>query len=417
MPALPPMLAPLRERAFRRYFVGHTVSTAGNALTSVALVFAVLEVTGSAAAVGFVLAATRLPLTLFVLVGGVIGDRMPRHLVMLVADVVRFATQALAAVLLLTGNAALWHLLVLFGLHGLAQAFFNPAAAGLVPQLVTAGRLQRANALLDVSRNTTAVAGMLVGGALVAGFGAGIALAVDSLTFLVSAGALAALRLAGVVRVGKPSAFFRELRDGWDEFRSKTWLWVGVVHVALLNAFALVTFFVLGPVIASEALGGAVAWGTIGAGFAAGMVAGAVLAGRWRPSRPLVAAFAGILAAAPQLALLALHAPAPVVAAASVLGGAQASFWGVVWTTTLQERIPDDVLSRVAAYGSLGSLVLAPLGYAAVGPAAELLGFETVLWAGVAWIVASTLAVVSLPSIRGVERSPTERASRLAAAG
>lgn len=391
---------PLRERDFRLLFIGQATSSLGNSLTSIALAFAVLEATGSITAVGLVLAATRLPLVLFVLVGGVVGDRLLRQRVMLASDLVRLATQAVAAALLLTHQAALWHLLVLFALHGAAQAFFNPAASGLVPQTVSPARLQQANALLDLSRNATGILGTLAAGALVALVGAGAAFAVDSLTFAVSAASLALLRPGGIVRTKPPGAFLRELADGWEEFRSRTWLWVGVLHIALLNAFALVSFFALGPVVALRSLGGAASWGTIAAAFACGMIAGNSVALRWRPRRPLVVAFAVVAAAAPQLALLGARAPVVAIAGAAVLGGAQASFFGAIWATTLQQRIPAESIARVSAYGSLGSLVLAPLGFALVGPLAEWLGISTLLWLGAAWIVAATAVVLSVPSIR-----------------
>lgn len=408
---------PLHHRDFRVFFIGHAASSLGNALTAIALAFAVLEITGSVAALGLVLAATRLPLVVFVLIGGVVGDRLPRQHVMLASDAVRFATQALAGGLLVTHRAELWHLVVLFALHGVAQAFFNPAAAGIAPQLVTGERLHQANALLDVSRNSAAVGGSLLSGVVVGAFGAGAAFLIDSLTFVVSACSLALLRPAGALAARPAGVFIRQLVEGWNEFRSRTWLWVGVVHVALLNAFALVAFFTLGPVVAKDSLGGAYAWGTIASAFAGGMITGGLIAARWRPRRPLVVAFAVIVFAAPQLALLAVAAPATAVAAASFFGGAQASLWGVLWTTTMQEQVPESALSRVAAYGSLGSLILAPIGYAVVGPVAGRFGVDSVLWAGAGWIVLSTLAVIALPSIRAIRSGVPPVETRAAVAG
>lgn len=316
---------------------------------------------------------------------------------MLVSDLVRFATHGAAALLLITHQAQLWHLLVLFGMGGAAQAFFNPAAVGLVPEVVPQGVLQGANALLDFARNSAALVGQLLGGVLVAAFGAGVALALDSATFVVSAFALALLDVKGSVQTKAAGAFIRDLADGWSEFRSRTWLWVGTLHIALLNAFALVGFFALGPVVAQRSLGGADAWGVIGAAFAGGLIAGSGVALRWRPARPLVAAFGVIVLAAPQLALLATTAPTLFIALAAFLGGAQASFWGALWTTAMQHDVPAGALARVAAYGSLGSLVLAPVGFAAVGYVAAAVGISLVLWLGAAWIVLSTAVVTALP--------------------
>ena len=392
--------APLRHRDFRLFFVGQTTSTLGSAFTAVALVFAVLQVTGSAADVGLALAATRLPVLLFVLAGGVAGDRLARRALMLASDLGRFVTQAAGAVLLLTGTARLWELLALFSLNGLAQAFFLPASVGLVPELVDAGSIQSANALVGVWRGGAGLLGMLLGGTLVTLAGPGAAFAIDSGSFVVSACALGLLRSAGTVALPAGGSLLHDLRRGWKEFAGRTWLWVGVVHLALLNALALVSFFALGPVVAQRSLGGGAAWGLIGAGFAAGMIAGSAIGARWRPRRPLLAAFAVVAFAAPQLGLLAATAPLALVAGAAVLGGAQSSVWSALWTTTMQRDVPADVLSRVASYSQVGALVAAPVGFAVAGVAADRLGLSTVLWFGAAWILASTAIVVALPAIR-----------------
>lgn len=404
-------LLPFRHRDFRLYFVGQATSTLGSAFTAVALVFAVLQVTGSAADVGLALAATRLPVLLFVLAGGVAGDRFPRRTLMLASDAGRFATQAVGAALLLSGTARLWELLVLFSLNGLAQAFFAPASVGLVPELVDDASLQPANALIGLARGGAGLLGMLLGGALVSLVGPGAAFAIDSGSFVVSACALARLGSAGTVALPATGSLLHELGLGWREFVSRTWLWVGVAHVALLNALALVSFFALGPVVAQRSLGGGAAWGVIGAAFAAGMIAGSAIATRWSPQRPLVAAFGVVVFAAPQLALLASSAPLVLVAAAAALGGAQSSVWSSLWTTTMQRDVPADVLARVASYSQVGSLVAAPVGFAVVGFATEGLGLSTVLWFGAAWIVVSTAVVVTLPAVRLHRRTPAPLAS------
>ncbi|MFL5954889.1 MAG: MFS transporter [Gaiellaceae bacterium] len=404
--------SPLRGRDFRLFFVGQTTSTFGSSVASVALAFAVLQVTGSIASVGLALAATRVPLIVFVLLGGVAGDRLSRRKVMLASDAGRFATQATAALLLLTGSARLWELLVLFALHGLAQAFFAPAAVGLVPELVEAPSLQSANALLDFSRGGSGLVGQLAGGVLVTLTSPGTAFAVDSLTFLVSACALGALGRSGALTLAPAGRILHDLAEGWNEFRSRTWLWVGVVHIALLNAFALVSFFALGPVVAKRALGGGAAWGVVGASFAAGMMAGSMLALRWRPARPLLVAFLVVLFAAPQLAALAGPAPLAAVAFAAFFGGAQSSFWGALWTTTMQRDIPRESLARVAAYSQIGTLVLAPIGFVAVGLLAEKTSVAAVMWAGAVWILASTAIVVAVPSIRHYRAEPLPALAR-----
>src|SRR5712691_10641160 len=140
-------LAVLREREFRLLFLGQTASLLGDGVVPGALSFAVLNLTGSVADLGFVLAARSAPLAAFMLVGGVVADRLPRRAVMIGADVTRFVSQGVLAALLLSGHAQLWQLIVLQAAHGTGSAFFMPAVTGLIAESVSRERLQEANAL------------------------------------------------------------------------------------------------------------------------------------------------------------------------------------------------------------------------------------------------------------------------------
>lgn len=406
-------LGALRERQFRLLYAGQTFSNLGSALVPIALAFAVLDLTGSATDLGLVLLASRLPQVLLVLAGGVVGDRLPRRRVMLASDLVRSATQATTAVLLVTGTAQLWQLMALQAAHGAAAAFFDPAATGLVPQTVSSGRLQQANALMGLSRSASGILGQVAAGVLVATVGPALALAVDAASFAVSAWSLALLHPTGTVRIGQEASFFAQLVAGWSEFRSRSWLWASVLHLSLLNLVVLAPFFVLGPLVALRSLGGAAGWATIATAYAIGALVGGLVGLRWRPRRPLVAAVLVVVALAPLIAGLAVAAPLPVLAVAAALGGLQASLNEVLWSTSLQQHVPAEVLSRVSAYGWLGALLFAPLGYALAGPAADWIGVATTLWVGAAWVLVSTGLVLAVPGIRRLQRTdlPSEPAA------
>jgi MFS family permease len=397
----------LGERQFRLLWIGQATSTLGDALIPVALAFAVLDLTGSASDFGLVLAANTVPLVAFVLIGGVWADRLPRQLVMLASDALRGTSQTIAAVLLLTDTARLWHLIVLAAVHGGAQAFFQPAATGLVPVTVSPPRLQQANALLGLSRSGGFILGPAVAGLLVAASEPGIAFAFDAGTFAVSVLSLARLRPQRTEAPPRQS-FLSDLAGGWRELVSHTWLWVIVLWATTYLFAVAAPVMVLGPLVAKESLRGPRAWGLIVAAFAVGGLAGGMLALRWKPVRPMLACCALVLLAAPSPALLALRAPAVTIAAAQLLAGIAMGFFGAVWNTTLQEHVHPDKLSRVSAYDWMGSFAFLPLGYALAGPVAEAIGISATLWIAAIWVVASTVAVVVVPGVRALRRRDVE---------
>jgi predicted MFS family arabinose efflux permease len=410
------LFAALGERRFRLLFAGRAVSDFGDKLVPVALAFAVLELEHSASALGLVFAARMIPMVVLVLVGGVWADRLRRNVVMLTADGVRACTQATAGVLLITGRCEVWHLMVLMALYGAAQAFFDPASTGLVPQTVSRERLQQGNGLLQLSRSTANVIGPAVGGVLVATVGPGWAFVADSATFVVSAAFLALLRIERETRVVR-TRFAADLVEGWREFTSRTWVWVSVAHFAFFHLFVLAPFWVLTPIVAEEELGGAGAYATILTAMGVGAILGGVVALRVQPRRPLAVAFAVIMLEIPLYLALAGAAPVAVIAAFALVGSVAMNFASTLWLTVLQTNIPERALSRVSSYDWLGSLVFLPAGYMLAGPAADAFGVAETLVFAAGWSLASTLVVLSLEPIRGLRRtrpkSPLEPATAL----
>ncbi|HEU4674954.1 MAG TPA: MFS transporter [Motilibacteraceae bacterium] len=366
----------LHERDFALLFAGQSVSVLGDRLVMVAMPFAVLSVPGAGAAdVGLVLGASALTLALFVLVGGVWADRLPRHLTMLASDVVRAVAQGATAALLLTGHATVWRLVVLQAVFGAAEAFFRPAVLGLVPQVTRADRLQEANALLALTSNLALMVGPAVAGLLVATVGAGAALAIDAATFVVSALTLLPMRPHPIPApdVGK-SSFTDELRGGWHEVRGRSWVWSVILAFAAYHTFVLPGVFVLGPLVSEELRGGASSWGLISTGFGVGAALGSVLALRWRPHRPGVVIGVLLAVASSQAAICASPLPTLAVAALEAVTGVAVSVLFTVWETALQEHIPQAAQARVSSFDYLGSLTLMPLGLVVIGPLGHLIG-------------------------------------------
>ena len=401
MPRLPESLAVLREPDYRRVLAAQGVSVLGDRMVVVALAFAVLEIGGGPSAVGLVFACQALPMVLSLLAGGVVADRASRRAVMVVTDLLRLASQGAMAALLLAGVAEVWMLAALAAVTGAATGFFNPAATGLMPAIVAPERLQQANGLRSSAMATGEILGPALGGVLVVTVGPGWALGVDAATFALSAALLA--RLALPRHVARPATgFLRELLEGWDAFRSRTWVWALVATIAFSNML-WGAWNALGPVAAERSLGGAAVWGTILACMGIGGVVGGVLAVRLAPSRPLVLMVVADLAFCLPLAALAAGAPGVGVAAGALLAGVALMLANTLWESTLQRHIPPETLSRVSSYDWFGSLAFYPVGLALWGPLAAWIGLQEALW------LASGLLLLSAPvllSVRDIRELP-----------
>jgi len=404
------MLAALGERDFRLLWLGQAASAFGSSLVPVALAFAVVDLTASASALGLVLSVGLGSRVCLLLLGGVVADRLPRQRVMLAADALRGSTQAAVAALLLTGSARVWELLVLVALFGAGDAFFSPASTGLVPETVSAVRLQQANALIGVARNAARVAGPVLAGLIVAGGGPGVAFAIDAATFVVSGLSLGLLRLPRRMHRGAPGGVLAELRDGWREVSAHGWVGAMVAQFALSNLL-FAPLLVLGPFVAQRSLGGAAAWGVIGACGGIGAVLGNLLALRLKPSRPLFAGCLAVSLCAFEPALLARPFPVAAIAVAAVAGFGAVSFSNALWFTALQERIPAEALSRVSSYDWLGSLVFQPAGYALAAPAAAAIGIPATLLVGAAAQASVCVGVALTPAVRSLRVGERQEAA------
>jgi MFS family permease len=400
----PPALklpAVLRERRYALLWSGQTVSVFGDAMLLLALSFAVLDLTGSVTDIGLVLAASRAPLVLTVLAGGVVADRVSRRWLMVAADVVRAAALALTAGLLIAGTAEIWQLLVLQAVVGTAAGFFYPAATGLLPLTVRFELLQDANAFRAISDAVARIAGPVAAGILVVATSPGWAVAVDAASFAVSAVTLAFLRLPKQVRPER-KRFVSDVVLGWKEFTSRTWVWVTVVVAGALGNFFTAAITALGPAVAKEHYGGAGAWAAVSAGMGAGALAGALLVLCVRARAPLVVAcFAWALLALPDFAL-AFVLPLAVVVLTAFMSGAGQTTGNALWDTTFQRRIPEEAMSRVSSYDWFGSLLFNPVGLAVAGPVANAIGTSETLAIAGCWFVGASIVLASVPSVRGV---------------
>jgi MFS family permease len=394
------MSGPLRLPDFRYLFAARAISYVGTYLAPIAVAFAILDNGGGATAVGLSFAAWTLAQVVMLVFGGVVGDRVPRRLVMIGSDLASATVRTTMGLLLVSGHAQVWQLIALQACGGAAVAFYSPASYGLVREVVPEDELQQANGLLAIARYGAFPLGAAIGGSIVALVGSGPALLVDAGTYAASAILLSRIAVVSIARAG--AGFLRELREGWSAFVELTWVWVIVLWISLYFLVTYAPFFVLGPYIAKQSMDGARSWAFVVTGEGIGALLGSLAGLRWRPGRPIVAAVLLLTLTSAQNLVLAFHPTTPLLTLAATGAGFAFALGGVIYDTTLQRYVPPEKLARVASYGWMGAMVFLPAGYALAGPIAMQIGIKTYLVIAAGWIVASTLVVIRLRAIREV---------------
>ena len=385
-----------------KMFVAYLVSYTGTAMAPIALAFGVLELTGSTKDSAIVIAAPTLAAVFVLLFAGVIADRSSRQRVIWISESVSMLAQFGMALLFLSGTATIPLLTGLMLVHGVVMAFHQPAAVGFIVQLVDADDLQAANAVLSLARFGAMAGGAALGGLLVAYVGPGWTLAIDAASFGISA-VLVFSMTPKLQRPPEKATLLTDLRLGWREFTSHTWLWVIVVQFSLIVAAIEAVFGLLGPAYAKTQLDGAGDWGLIAGGFGAGTMVGALAGIRVRPLYPMrFGTFCVFLLAGLPLAL-AFGQPLWLGVLTAFCGGIAGQIFGVIWYTALQKKIPSEMLSRVSAYDHLGSIALAPLGIVAGGYLFEYFGFQLALLVAAAMIIVPTVAVLFVKDVRTMQ--------------
>jgi hypothetical protein len=279
---------------------------------------------------------------------------------------------------------------------GTAEAFFNPAATGLIPQTVPEAELQQANAATSVVHNAAELVGPAIATALVLGLGAGWAFAFDALTFVISALLLARVRPRARGERAERHRLRAELAIGWRELRSRQWAWVVISATSVALLLSLAPFLTRGPTVSDDLYGSTGVYGALAIALGAGTVIGSLAGLRWRPRYPIRFAMGWGAVWPPAFALFALGPPLWVAGPLFVLVGFGFAMFDVSWDTALQERIPPYALSRVSSFDWMGSLALLPVGYLLAGPAAEAFGAVEVLIAGgAAAFVVQVVALVT----------------------
>ena len=390
----------LRERSFAYLMVGQASSIIGDAISMIALPFAILAMGGSVGQVGLVLAARAVPNALFLLVGGVWADRLPRRLVMLASDLVRGVLMLLVFGALVTGVGGFWILVVLMALYGVGEAFFRPALSGVIPQTVSPARLQEAYGLLATTPALGIAVGGAIGGLLVALISPAGAIAFDAATFGVSAICLWRMQTRGEPAPWPNRDFRGDLKEGWEAFSSRSWLVAVVIGEVLYAVFVMPSIYAVGPAIADTELGGSSAWAAIISGFGVGFLVGGLTAMRLRPHRPLVLSYILCIPFAGFFLLLALAPAIWILVGGAIMAGAVISISGTLLETTITREVHQDLRSRVGSFRTLGSVAMLPVGMALVGPITGWIGTTGAVLLGFVAVLVNVAVVLGTPSVR-----------------
>lgn len=365
------------------------MASIGTSMTPLAITFAVLEGLGSAAALGAVLA------------GGTL---------VIASDVARALALLCTGALLLTRHGSIWELAIAYAVVGASTAFFHPAMTGLIPEMVAPEHLQAANALRGLYVSLSSVIGPGLAGLAVAVGSPGWAVLGAGATYACSSGLL--LRMAaGRTPAAEPSLLLRQLRGGWREFSSRSWLWSVVGQFSLWHLIVWAPFFVAGPVLVIAHLGGASTWAWMQSLGGVGAIGGSILGLRLKPHRPLVVALAGMLGFVPVLIVLSAQAPVALLLIFSPLIGLGPALFTVIWDTCVQRDVPAPVLPQVSSYDYFGSVAILPVGYAIAGPLVVAIGPRAMLWGAA---IAALLLPLANMMVGAVRRFPTASVSAVA---
>jgi MFS family permease len=387
----------LRHRNFRRLVFG-------SAITPVALAFAVLGLGGSATELGLVLAVFSVGQVTTTLLGGVLGDRVSRQLMMEGSAAASAVVECVMAALLITHVATIALLTVLGAVTAVLSALNQPSSSAMTRAVVPASDLARAVALRPLLRTSAATVGFAVAGVLVAVIGSGWAIAVDAGTFAFAAAAYSRLEVDGAP-APRGASMLAELGEGFREVLSHTWLWLLIAQALLYHLFFYGAQSVLGPVVVGQGISRA-AWGAALAAGTAGTVAGSLVCLRWRPRRMLRSGLAGLaLSGLFPLSMAVSRSIWPILAG-SLLYGIGLQVFSVAWDLSIQQNVAEDKLARVYSFDTVGSFIASPVGIALTGPVAAAVGFRTWLIVVACVVSGSSLLVLASADVRRLERQP-----------
>lgn len=416
------VLRSLKHRPFALLWAGQTTSRLGDSLYRIALAWWVLEKTGSAVAMGTVLVFSQVPMLIFLLIGGVVVDRLPRIRIMFSSDVLSGLVISSVAIFSWLDLLQIWHIYIASMIFGFVEAFFFPAYQAVIPQMTPSELLNSANSLNGLSQRVTGIVGPALGAALVAAGGTSLAFGLDALSFFISAFCVLPMLRSSLDKVQRPEGAAEtgvknrsvkdalkqgvsDLRDGFGLVKTIPWIWISILLFGFVNIMEAGPRAVSMPFLIKEDLGADVKLlGILGSAASLGFVVGMLWLGQYgRLRRRGVLGYLSIVGTGAALLPFAFKLPIPTLIASMFMSGICLSVFALIWTHTLQEMVPGNMLGRVYSIDALGSFVLLPIGFSLSGWATDRLGAPTVfLIGGLSTIVLALLGLLH-PAIRSLD--------------
>lgn len=404
------MLNDLRElsrfQGFLPLIVSRFISNVGNGLSPIALAYGVLSLKGATGTdLSLVMTARIAPMIIFMLIGGVIGDRFKRNRIVGGSDIIGSLFAGTSAISFIMGFANVPLLCLMGGLFGILAALWYPAMLGVLPEILPRESLQKGNAVVGLLSNFGFVFGALIGGTVVTLYGSGWALLVDAISFMIAGLLVWNIDLPPMPDREKNS-MIHDLKIGWFEFISRSWVVAIVIGFTFMNLCFEATLSVLGPLAFHSGGHGPRNWSFNLAAITAGMIAGGVVSFKIHFSRPLVLGMLAIALVPAWIYSMGFELPLEIVLVGAFVAGVAVEIFSVVWSTSMQANIPGESYSRVMSYDAFGSYALAPIGIAFAGPVASWIGTPRTLVIAASVALIAALVPLTLKSVRELQYQP-----------
>lgn len=400
--ALDDLRALVAYKGFTKLALARFISNLGNGITPIALSFGVLGLpNGSASQLSLVLGSQMIPLLLFMLFGGVIGDRYKRNKIVGGSDILGSAFVLVSASSFIFGFVSIPLLCAMGALFGVLNALWWPAFSGVLPEILPKEQLQRGNSVIGLLSNFGYTAGALVGGILVAFAGSGWALAVDAFSFFIAGVLVWSIDLPKIIR-DESGTMFHQLVVGWREFMARKWVVSVVIAFTFINLAYESTIGVLGPLATKESGYGPREWSLVLAVSTVGMILTGLVLLKVRLTKPLVYGITPMLLMATWIFSITFSADIWIPIIVAFFAGVAIEIFYVAWSTSMQHNIPEEAYSRVISYDALGSYALAPLGLIFIGPLAEQIGTKNALYILAALVFVAAIGALSVREVRQV---------------